>query len=230
LSPGGSWKNTYGGDLFNGQSHKEVMKKAERPPNKVKSRGVLSAQRHFRRRYPMTTTTVRFASLILGGCIAASVFSAPVFAAGDNSETMPTCKKGEIYDKKAKKCVKQQSANVTDDNRTDYAYSLAKDGRYEEALAMLDTVKDQNTAEVLNYRGYATRKLGRTDEGISYYLKSVQLDPQYAKVREYLGEAYVIKGQIDLAKDQLTTIKSICGTGCEEYQDLNAAIIDPSKI
>jgi tetratricopeptide (TPR) repeat protein len=126
--------------------------------------------------------------------------------------------------------VKQQSANVTDENRTDYAYSLAKDGRYEEALAMLDTVKDQNTAEVLNYRGYATRKLGRTDEGISYYLKSVQLDPQYAKVREYLGEAYVIKGQIDLAKDQLTTIKSICGTGCEEYQDLNAAIIDPSKI
>ena len=95
---------------------------------------------------------------------------------------------------------------------------------------MLDTVKDQNNAEVLNYRGYATRKLGRTDEGISYYLQSVKLDPQYAKVREYLGEAYVIKGQLDMAKDQLATIKTICGTDCEEYQDLNAAIIDPSKI
>ncbi|MDR9777431.1 tetratricopeptide repeat protein [Rhizobium hidalgonense] len=178
----------------------------------------------------MTIMKIRIASLILGGCLAASLFSGPVFAAGNDNSTMPTCKKGQIYDQKSKKCVKQQSANVSDENRTDYAYSLAKSGRYEEALAMLDTVKDQNTAEVLNYRGYATRKLGRTDEGISYYLKSVKVDPQYAKVREYLGEAYVIKGRLDLAKDQLKSIKSICGTDCEEYQDLNAAIINPSKI
>ena len=178
----------------------------------------------------MTTKSIRIASILLGGCIAASVLSGPVFAVGDDDSTMPVCKKGEIYDQKTKKCVKQQSANVTDENRTDYAYSLAKAGRYDEALAMLDTVQDQNTAEVLNYRGYATRKLGRTDEGISYYLQSVKLDPQYAKVREYLGEAYIVKGQLDLAKQQLSTIQTICGTGCEEYQDLNAAILDPSKI
>ncbi|MBX5143061.1 MULTISPECIES: tetratricopeptide repeat protein [Rhizobium] len=178
----------------------------------------------------MTIMTARIASVLLGGCLAASLFSGPVFAVGNDNSTMPTCKKGEIYDQKTKKCVKQQSANVSDENRTDYAYSLAKAGRYEEALAMLDTVKDQNSAEVLNYRGYATRKLGRTDEGISYYLQSVKMDPQYAKVREYLGEAYVIKGRLDLAKEQLNTIKTICGTACEEYQDLNAVILDPSKI
>ncbi|OWO93882.1 hypothetical protein B5E41_16775 [Rhizobium esperanzae] len=178
----------------------------------------------------MTITTVRIASVLLGGCLAASLLSGPVFAVGNDNSTMPTCKKGEIYDQKTKKCVKQQSANVSDENRTDYAYSLAKAGRYEEALAMLDTVRNQNSAEVLNYRGYATRKLGRTDEGISYYLQSVKMDPQYAKVREYLGEAYVIKGRLDLAREQLNTIKTICGTACEEYQDLNAVILDPSKI
>ncbi|ULJ75836.1 tetratricopeptide repeat protein [Rhizobium gallicum] len=185
----------------------------------------------------MTTTTVRIASLVFGGFIAASILSTPVFAIGgasgsnsDSGATTPTCKKGQIYDKRSKQCVKQQSANVTDQNRTDYAYSLAKAGRYEEALAMLDTVNDQNNAQVLNYRGYATRKLGRTDEGISYYLKSVQLDPQYAQVREYLGEAYVIKGRVDLAKEQLGIIKTICGTDCEPYEDLNAAILNPSKM
>lgn len=181
----------------------------------------------------MTSASVRIASILLGGAIAAFAFSAPAFAAGGDSNgdaTTPVCKKGQVYDKKAQKCVKQSSANITDDNRSEYAYSLAKAGRYDEALAMLDTLKDQNTAEALNYRGYATRKLGRTDEGISYYLKSVDLDPKYAKVREYLGEAYVVKGRIDLAKDQLNTIKTLCGTGCEEYQDLNEAIIDPSKI
>jgi tetratricopeptide (TPR) repeat protein len=178
----------------------------------------------------MTTNAIRFASIALGACLTLGVFTVPVFAIGDDESATPTCKKGEVYDKKAKKCVKQSGANITDENRADYAYSLAKAGRYQEALAMLDTVKDQNTAEVLNYRGYATRKLGRTDEGISYYLKSVKLDPKYAKVREYLGEAYVIKGRVDLAKDQLATIQSLCGTGCEEYRDLHDAIQHPAKI
>ncbi|EJL53261.1 tetratricopeptide repeat protein [Rhizobium sp. CF122] len=190
----------------------------------------------------MTIATVRIASILVGGCIAAFALSAPAFAiggggsgsgssgagsSGGSSGTMPTCKKGQLYDKKTKRCVKQSSANVTEENRTDYAYSLAKAGRYEEALAMLDTLKNPNTAEALNYRGYATRKLGRTDEGISYYLKSVELDPNYAQVREYLGEAYVIKGRLDLAKEQLETIKTICGTECEAYRDLNEAILKP---
>ncbi len=180
----------------------------------------------------MTTASLKIASVLAGGCMAALALSMPAYAAGggDDGATMPVCKKGEMYDKKTQKCVKQHSANVTDENRADYAYALAKAKRYDEALAMLDTLQNPNTAEALNYRGYATRKLGRTDEGISYYLKSVQLDPGYAKVREYLGEAYVLKGQIDLAKDQLSTIKTICGTDCEEYRDLNEAIADPSKI
>jgi tetratricopeptide (TPR) repeat protein len=179
----------------------------------------------------MTHAAIRFASVALGASLMLGALSVPVFAIGDDSSDTPTCKKGEIYDKKAKKCVKQQGANITDENRADYAYSLAKkDHRYAEALEVLDTMQDPNTAEALNYRGYATRKLGRTDEGISYYLKSVAMDPKYPKVREYLGEAYVIKGQIDLAKDQLKTIQTLCGTGCEEYQDLNDAIKNPSKI
>jgi tetratricopeptide (TPR) repeat protein len=183
----------------------------------------------------MTTTAFRLASAALGACLTLGTIGAltmPAFAIGDDSSTTPTCKKGEIYDKKTGKCVKQQGANVTDENRADYAYSLAKkDHRYQEALEVLDTMKDPNTAEALNYRGYATRKLGRTDEGISYYLKSVAMDPKYSLVREYLGEAYVIKGRMDLAKEQLDTIRTLCGnTSCEEYEDLNGAIQNPSSL
>ena len=75
-----------------------------------------------------------------------------------------------------------------------------------------------------------TRKLGHIDEGITYYLKSVALDPRYAQVREYLGEAYLVKGDIASAKVQLQAIKGICGTVCEEYQHLAVAIADPSSI
>lgn len=144
---------------------------------------------------------------------------------GSNDEPVPpTCPKGQIYDSKTKTCMVDKGGMIGDEARTDYAYALAKAGRYQEALDMLNTLKDPNTAEALNYRGYATRKLGRTDEGISYYLKSVALDPKYPKVREYLGEAYMIKNRPDLAREQLATIKTLCGVGCEEYRDLAVAI------
>ena len=128
----------------------------------------------------------------------------PAFAAGGGGDPPPppTCAKGQVYN------------------------ALAKQDRFQEALNVLDLLKNPNTPKALNYRGFATRKIGRTEEGISYYLKSVALDPNYAQVREYLGEAYVIQGKFNLAKSQLATIKTICGTGCEEYEDLAQAIED----
>lgn len=164
-------------------------------------------------------------ALLMGVCLAAALLSGPARAAGDeDAPPKPNCPKGQVWDSASKKCVTQVSKAVSDADRTDYAYRLAKDERYEEALSLLDTLQNPNTAKALNYRGYATRKLGRTDEGIGYYLKSVALDPAYAQVREYLGEAYVIKGRLDLAQEQLATIETLCSRTCEEYQDLAEAI------
>jgi tetratricopeptide (TPR) repeat protein len=141
-----------------------------------------------------------------------------------------TCPRGQVWDSRSQRCVSQRGSALPDKVLTDYAYALAKATRYDEALETLDLLRDPNTAEALNYRGYATRKLGRVDEGIGYYLKSVAKDPRYAEVREYLGEAYVIKGDIIAAKEQLRTIEGICGTHCEQYQHLADAIADPSKL
>jgi Flp pilus assembly protein TadD len=113
---------------------------------------------------------------------------------------------------------------MADPDLTEYAYALAKADRYQEAIDVLDLLDNPNTPRALNYRGYATRKLGRTDEGIGYYLKSVALDPSYPQVREYLGEAYIIEGKYDLAKQQLSTIETLCGKDCEYYEDLADAL------
>ncbi|EJM82703.1 hypothetical protein PMI34_04726 [Pseudomonas sp. GM74] len=177
---------------------------------------------------------IRFAvsmpPLLLSVALSGSLALANGGGGDDDAPIRPNCPKGQVFDSKSKRCVRQTSSLVPDEDRTNYAYRLAKDGRYEEALALLDTLKQPNTAKALNYRGYATRKLGRTDEGIGYYLQSVKLDPQYAQVREYLGEAYVVKGRLDLAQEQLQQIESICGgTQCEEYQDLAEAINGSSK-
>ncbi|MEZ1314711.1 tetratricopeptide repeat protein [Pseudomonas fluorescens] len=157
--------------------------------------------------------------------LAVALCSTLALANGEDEEpAKPNCPKGQVWDSKSQRCVLQTSRLVPDADRTEYAWRLAKDRRYEEALALLDTLDNPNTAKALNYRGYATRKLGRTDEGIDYYLQSVKLDPQYAQVREYLGEAYVTQGRLDLAQEQLRLIQSICGSNCEEYRDLATAI------
>jgi tetratricopeptide (TPR) repeat protein len=160
------------------------------------------------------------ASLIAG----ALTISAPAFAIGEGASDKPSCPRGQVYDQRKNACVQAQSGVVDDKSLADYAYALAKEGRYQEALATLDLMQDPNTAVALNYRGYATRKLGRVDEGIGYYTKAVALDPDYTLVREYLGEAYVIKGRLDLAKEQLGEIQKRCGTTCEPYEDLAEAI------
>lgn len=144
--------------------------------------------------------------------------------AGKSITDMTTCPKGQVWSVKKRACLKMKVDAMPDDDMANYAWVLAKADRYDESLEVLDLLHDPNTAKALNYRGFATRKLGRTDEGIGYYLKSVKTDPQYAQVREYLGEAYVIKGRLDLAREQLDTIKTLCGTGCEEYEDLHEAI------
>ncbi len=158
-----------------------------------------------------------------------SMFAATPSAIGaggfDSGDDHPTCPRGKVYDARTKTCVEERSGVLPDGALTDYAFALARAERYEEAIDTLNLLRNPNTAKALNYRGYATRKLGRTEEGVGYYLKSVALDPNYTLVREYLGEAYVVQGKLDLAKQQLGTIAKLCGsTECSEYTVLSKAI------
>jgi tetratricopeptide (TPR) repeat protein len=163
-----------------------------------------------------------FLAAVFGFCL---MSVGPAFAdSGNSGGDKPTCPPGEVYDARSNGCVKQHSGVLPDKALTDYAFALAKEERYAEALDVLNLLRNPNTPEALNCRGYATRKLGRIDEGIGYYRRSIALDPHYALVREYLGEAYVLKGDRGLATAQLRAIKTICGTDCPQYAHLASAI------
>jgi tetratricopeptide (TPR) repeat protein len=163
-------------------------------------------------------------SALAGVLLAATALATPAVAAGPEPSGTKSCEKGMVWDGQTNKCVPATQGAIPDEGLADYAYLLAQQGRYQEALATLDLMRDPNTAEALNYRGYATRKLGRVDEGIAYYQQAVALDPEYTLVREYLGEAYLTKGRPDLAKVQLAEIEKRCGMTCEPYGDLAEAI------
>ena len=143
---------------------------------------------------------------------------------GDEPD-LTICFPGQVWDMEHQKCLERRSGVLPDPALTEYAFALTSADRYQEAIDVLDLLDNANTPRALNARGYATRKLGRTDEGISYYLRSIELDPNYPQVREYLGEAYVIQGKFDLAKDQLATIEKLCGSkDCEYYGELAKAL------
>jgi tetratricopeptide (TPR) repeat protein len=138
------------------------------------------------------------------------------------------CKKGEVWNKRKKKCVKIGASLLPDEDMIWQGRELELAGEYDWAIEVLSAVRDKANPEALNYLGYANRKAGRLDAGISYYQKALAIDPNYVLVREYLGEGYVSAGKIELAKDQLDEIAKRCGTGCAEYADL-AEAIDRSK-
>lgn len=145
---------------------------------------------------------------------------------GGNNDT-PTaqqCKKGTVWNKKTKKCVKIQSGVLTDEELYRQGRALAKEAHYDWAIEVLSAIQDQEDPRVLNYLGYSNRKAGRLDIGITYYQKALAIDPNFNLAREYLGEGYLAAGRVDLAMAQLEAIAKSCGTTCEEYRELDAAI------
>ena len=168
--------------------------------------------------------------LITAAFVALFALSATAFAAGDgndNTDASPAnqkCKKSEVWDKKAKKCVKKESGILSDEDLYQQGRALAKQGHYDWALDVLAVIQNQNDPRVLNYTGYSHRKAGRLEIGITYYNKALAIDPNFVLAREYLGEGYVAAGRKELAQLQLNEIASRCGTTCEEYKDLAAAI------
>ena len=132
------------------------------------------------------------------------------------------CNKGWTYDASKGWCVRNTSLN--DKQLYEAGRTLALAGNYENALDSLNAIRDKNDAMVLTMIGYSERKSGNYDTGLAYYAKALAIEPMNVNTHEYLGEAYAEKGQIDLAKAELAKVEAVCGTTCEQYQDLAKAI------
>ena len=169
-----------------------------------------------------------FVQSLSAAAFAVSLMAAPAFAASDGGSTTvktPTCKKGMVWSKKSKKCVKAKKSSQLDDNNLyEAARDLAYNQRYEEAINVLKLAQNQSDPRILNYLGYATRKLGRVEEGLTYYTAALKADPDYTLVMEYMGEAFLQLGQVDKARQQLGEIEKRCGTDCREYVMLDREI------
>ena len=170
-------------------------------------------------------------SLLVVPALAAFAFAAPApflpdaHAAGSSTPTKIKCRRGMVPDRRGKKCVRKTSEALTDRDYALAARDLAYEGDYEGALELLDLAKDQNDPRILNYRGYATRKMGDIEGGMKFYRAALRVDPSYTLVREYMGEGFLSLGEVAKAEEQLAEIERLCGgTECREYAMLSSAI------
>lgn len=84
--------------------------------------------------------------------------------------------------------------------------------------------EEPRNASVRNWQGYVARKQGRLDEAFRHYDIALKLDPDHRGAHEYIGEAYVMAGKPDKAREHLAQLERICGRNCEQYRDLAVAI------
>lgn len=78
--------------------------------------------------------------------------------------------------------------------------------------------------DVLNYLGYAHRRLGLFDRAQTYYEQALAIDPLHRGANEYLGEMWVELGRPADARRRLAVLDEACPFGCAEYEDLKRVI------
>ena len=73
---------------------------------------------------------------------------------------------------------------------------------------------------------YSLRKSGTQDMDLvfKHYNEALSIDAKHRGAHEYIGEAYLMLGNVEKAKEHLGALDKLCFFGCEEYSDLKKAI------
>ncbi len=100
---------------------------------------------------------------------------------------------------------------------------------WSDALVQLQQARQNglDSADLHNLLGFALRKQHPANVALAvdHYRMALQRNPNHLGALEYLGEAYLMLGDVQAAQAQLQALKALCQpTACEAYQDLAAAI------
>jgi Flp pilus assembly protein TadD len=81
-----------------------------------------------------------------------------------------------------------------------------------------------DAANLHNELGYTYRNLGQFPKAFQHYERALAIDPRHRSAHEYIGEAYLMVGDVAGAQKHLEALRSLCTLPCEEMRDLQAAI------
>jgi cytochrome c-type biogenesis protein CcmH/NrfG len=108
-------------------------------------------------------------------------------------------------------------------------YTLASEKQdWKAAAAVLEEglQKSPNNADYHNLLAYSIRKGPDPDMSavFKHYNEALRIDPKHKNAHEYLGEAYLMVGNVAKAKEHLAQLDKLCFFGCSQYSDLKQAI------
>lgn len=83
-------------------------------------------------------------------------------------------------------------------------------------------------ADYHNLYAYSIRKGANPDMNLvfKHYNEALRLDPKHRGAHEYVGEAYLMVGNLPKAKEHLSTLDKLCFFSCSELNDLKKAIAE----
>lgn len=176
---------------------------------------------------------VRLTGLLAAGAFAIGV-SSSAMAMGNESPpaSPPQTKSGtdkKATDSKQKRAPKKQDQDKKSEQQFLDGYKAAyatiyKDHDYASGIAQLRALKRDDHPDVANLIGFSSRKLGRYDDAKHWYEKALTADPNHSLTWSYYGMWHAEQGNLLKARDHLTKLASICGTGCREYVMLKEVI------
>ena len=172
---------------------------------------------------------LRFGLLATAALFALSVSIAPVLAAGDSSggSSPPPAPSGDSKKPDQKTTTKKKQQQKSEQEFIDgykAARALVQDGKYEEAIAAFVALGRDEHPDVSNYVGFASRKLGRYDDAKVWFEKALVSDAKHTRTWQYYGLWHLEQGNRLKAEDHLEKIRMICGTGCDDFVTLKAAL------
>src|SRR6267378_2231878 len=88
--------------------------------------------------------------------------------------------------------------------------------------------RNPDNADYNNLYAYSIRKGSNPDMSLvfKHYNEALSIDPKHKGAHEYLGEAYLMVGNVGKAKEHLTQLDKICFFPCSEFTDLKKAVSD----
>jgi Tfp pilus assembly protein PilF len=86
--------------------------------------------------------------------------------------------------------------------------------------------RDPSNADYHNLYAYSIRKGANPDMSLvfKHYNAALSIDPKHKGAHEYLGEAYLMVGNVGKAKEHLAQLDKICFFPCSEFTDLKKAV------
>lgn len=186
---------------------------------------------------------IRRLSLLAAVAVVAIAISGQAFAMAPEEPAKPATAPGDKKDeKKDAKDAKPADSKAPDakpadakpaDKKSDLdfrnGYRLAYEAVYRRqdyasGIATLTALGHDDHPDVANLIGFASRKLGRTEDAKVWYEKALAADPNHSRTWQYYGLWHLERGDRAKAEHHLERIGLICGQGCEDYTSLRDAL------